>query len=155
FMSGDWSRAREDIERAVAMIHPGGAGASWFSPYPLHELGRLCLAEGEWAAAASYLEEVRAIAERGKDLQGLRWASTLLAELDVLAGRPDAARARLLPLRDRPGLEEADVTRFLPVLAWAHLGAGDVGHAADVVAQAIARMRPENVRTYLVDALRV
>jgi tetratricopeptide (TPR) repeat protein len=130
-------------------------GATLWSPYPLIELGRLCLAEGDWPAVASYVQEASTQAERHRDLQALRLASTWLAELDVLEGRADAAIARLVPLLDRPGLEEEDVTFFLPVLAWAHLEADDVAQAAEAVAQALARMRPENMRAFLVDALRV
>jgi tetratricopeptide (TPR) repeat protein len=153
FMKGDWSRARADMEQAMTLLRP--VGATLWSPYPLIELGRLCLAEGDWPAVASYLQEASTQAERHRDLQALRLASTRLAELDVLEGRADAAIARLVPLLDRPGLEEADVTFFLPVLAWAHLEADDVAQAADAVAQALARMRPENMRAFLVDALRV
>jgi Tfp pilus assembly protein PilF len=52
-------------------------------------------------------------------------------------------------------LEESDVTYFLTVLAWAYLEAGDVTQATTVVQQALARIRPENMRAFLVDALRV
>jgi tetratricopeptide (TPR) repeat protein len=153
FMSGDWRRAREEIEQAVAVSHR--AGASWWSAYPMLELGRLCLAQGDWAAASSHLDEVSTAAERHRDLQALRWAATSLAELDVLEGRSDAAIARLVPLLDRPGSLESDVTYCLPLLAWAHLELGDVQQAADVVAQAMARLRPTHRRAYLVDALRM
>ena len=58
----------------------------------------------------------------------------LLAEHDLRAGRPAEAQARLAPLLDRPGLEELDVTRLLPHLAWAHLELGDVTTAVAVAA---------------------
>jgi ATP/maltotriose-dependent transcriptional regulator MalT len=79
----------------------------------------------------------------------------VLAELDILQGRPEAARARLVPLLDRPGLEEYLVTMFLPVLAWAHLELGQVDVAAATVAQALKRARREGMRLVLADALRV
>jgi tetratricopeptide (TPR) repeat protein len=153
FMQGDWSGARAALERGLALVRT--AKTSWFTPYPLVHLGRLCLAEGDGATARGYLQEAVALAKGGADLQALRGAAGLLAELDVLAGRPEAARTRLAPLLDHPGLPEANVTPLLPVLAWAHLEAGDVDHAAAVAAQAIARLRPESLRAYLVDALRV
>jgi tetratricopeptide (TPR) repeat protein len=152
-MSGDWGRARAELEGAVA-VSPA-TGSSWFSSYPRLYLGCLCLSEGNWDAASVYLEEVRTAAERSRDLQALRQAARLQAELDVLEGRPGVAVAGLIPLRDRPGLEESDVTYFLPVLAWAHLECGELEQATEVVAQAISRARPENYRTALVDALRV
>ena len=154
FLTGDWSQARVDYERAVALSRQ--IGASWGSMYPLLDLGRLCLAEGAWEEAARYLEEGVAIAVRSGDLQALRVAQSRLAEHDVLAGHPAAACARLLPLCDRAGLEEGSVTTFLlPCLAWAYLARGDVGHAAEIVVQALQRTRGKNEHVALVDALRV
>jgi tetratricopeptide (TPR) repeat protein/transcriptional regulator with XRE-family HTH domain len=153
FMSGDWHRAHEEIAQAVTVSHR--ARTSWWSGYPVLEWGRLCLAQGDWEAAASHLDEVSRAAERHRDIQALRRAAALLAELDVLQGRAAAARARLVPLLDRPGQPESTVTYFLPVLAWAYLDLGDVRQAADAVTQALARMRPAHMRTVLVDALRV
>jgi uncharacterized protein HemY len=130
-------------------------GVLWAAPYALLYHGQLCLAEGQWDEAARSLEEACAQAERSGDLQALRPAAGLLAELKLLTARPEAARARLVPLLDRPGLEETDVTALLPVLAWAHLELGEVAQARDVVERAIRRTRPENLRLVLVDALRV
>jgi tetratricopeptide (TPR) repeat protein len=118
------------------------------SMYPLY-LGCLSLAEGEWDEAGRYLENAAAMAEDA------RWEQSLLAERDLLLGCPDAARVRLVPLLDRPGLEEFFVTRFLPTLAWAHLELGEIGEAEHVVAQALRRMRADNLRLDLPDALRV
>src|SRR5207249_5420857 len=66
-----------------------------------------------------------------------------------------AARDRLVPLLDRPGVEETDVTALQPTLAWAYLEGGEVTRAAAVVGQALRRLRAENDRVGLVDALRV
>ena len=100
-------------------------------------------------------QDALALAEGSGDLQALRWAATTMAELDILEGRPEAARARLVPLLDRPGLEECDVTTLLPVLAWAQLELGQVDEAAENVEQALRRARPEEMRLVLVEALRV
>jgi hypothetical protein len=78
-----------------------------------------------------------------------------MAERDLLVGRPDRARARLLPLLDRPGLQELYVTNLLPPLAGAHLELGEVAEAAEIVAQAIARAQAQDNKLALVDALRV
>ena len=76
------------------------------------------MAEGQWEEAAHHLEESRTQAGHVGDLQAQRGAARSLAELEVRQGRSQAACARLVPLLDRPGLEEFDVTHFLPVLAW-------------------------------------
>ncbi len=102
-----------------------------------------------------YVEEGLTLAHRSGDLQALRLAHRLLAERDVLEGRPAAASARLVPLLDRPGLEEMDVTFLLPYLAWAHLEEGDLAQAAAVAAAAAGRARRKNHRLALVDALRI
>jgi len=78
-----------------------------------------------------------------------------MAELEILEGRAEAARERLVPLLDRPGLEECDVTVLLPVLAWAHLERGQVDEAAEAVEQALRRARSEEMHLVLVEALRV
>ena len=102
-------------------------GASWVSPYVALGPGQLRLAQGESDAGGELLEEAVALAEQTGDLQALRWAQTALAERDLLAGQPDAARARLVPLLDRPGQQEGLVTYLLPYLAWASLELGDDG----------------------------
>src|SRR5579885_165457 len=152
-MHGNWNEASTKVKQAVTITRQ--REASWFAPYPLFKQGALLLAQGDWEQASDCLKEASAMAERIADLQALRGIASLLAELDILHGRPEAARVRLAPLLDRPSLEESNVTQFLPVLAWAHLETGEVAQAAEVVAQAIARMRPENLRAVLVDALRV
>jgi tetratricopeptide (TPR) repeat protein len=153
FLSGDWPAARAALDEAVALSRQ--VDRSWYSPYPLIFRARLCLAEGSWAAATVALQEAIALADEIGDLQALRWATGVVAELDVLEGRPEAARARLVPLLDRPGLEECDVTMLLPVLAWAHLELGQVDQATDALRQALARARREEMRLVLVEALRV
>jgi tetratricopeptide (TPR) repeat protein len=121
----------------------------------LSVLGEMCLAAGDWDEAARCLDEAIALTEHSGDLQGLRYASGIRAELEVLQGTPGTARARLEPLRDRPGLEEFDVTAFLPVLAWAYLVLGDVIAADEAAGEALRRTRPEQMRRLLVGALRV
>jgi tetratricopeptide (TPR) repeat protein len=118
-------------------------------------LGVLCLAQGDWALASTYLEDSLSMVEASGDLQGIRDAQSWLAERDLLEGRPDAARARLVPLLDRPGLREFGVTRLIPLLAWAYLDLGDEARAQEVVEQAIARSRTQNDCLTLTDALRI
>lgn len=88
-------------------------------------------------------------------MQEAQRSACTMAEIDILDDRAEMARARLLPLLDRPGLAECDVTTLLPMLAWAHLELGQVDQAAAVLDQALGRARPEDMQLVLVDALRV
>jgi tetratricopeptide (TPR) repeat protein len=101
------------------------------------------------------LADALTLAEETADLQARRWAATTMAELEIREGRPDLAQARLAPVLDRPGLEECDVTTLLPVLAWAHLEQGSMAQAADILEQALARARRQDMRLVVVEALRI
>jgi len=153
FLLGEWAGARRDLEAAVATYRQ--IDAARLSAYPLAELGRLCLATGEADAASAYLEECLAIARSGHDLQAQRLAQGVLAEQDLLSGRPSTGRDRLLPLLDRPGLQEWQVTELLPNLAWANLELGDLAEAAGVATTAIERARAQANLLSLVRALRI
>ena len=153
FIRGAWGQAREDAERAAAV--DSQLGGSWATAYRLLFLGHLHMATGGWAEAAQALEEAIALTARIGDRNVVRSAHVLLAERDVLEGRPEAACARLTPLLDRPGREEWSATNLLPVLAWAHLELDNVPVAMEVVTQAITRAQAQGYRLALVDALRV
>jgi tetratricopeptide (TPR) repeat protein len=150
-LSGEWASARADLDRAAAV--GSRTDRTTFSAYLPIFPARLSLAEGAWDAAAAQARDALALSEWGGDLQALRWASGVLAELEIREGRPGAAVARLVPLLDRPGLEECDATMLLPVLAWAQLELGQADLAADAVEQAVRRARPEGMRVVLVEAL--
>ena len=152
-LGGDRAGARADLDRAASVSSQ--ADRSWYSPYPLIFQARLSLSEHDLVPAAAALEEALALAEASGDLQARRWAATTMAEIEILEGRPEAAMARLVPLLDRPGLQECDVTVLLPVLAWAHLELGRLDEAAETVEQALWRARPEGMRLALAEALRV
>jgi hypothetical protein len=119
-LAGDWRAAHADLDRALARSRQ--ADRTWYSSCPLLLLARLSLAEGAEAAAGAAAQEALALTEGTGDLQGMRWAAAALAEVGILQGRADEARARVTPLLDRPGLEECDVTMLLPVLAWIRTG---------------------------------
>jgi ATP/maltotriose-dependent transcriptional regulator MalT len=153
YASGDWRLARENYDQAQTMARQ--LGASWVSPYVALGPGQLRLAQGESDAGGALLEEAVTLAEQTGDLQALRWAQTALAERDLLAGQPDAARARLAPLLDRPGQQEGLVTYLLPYLAWASLELGEDGAAAEQLDECLTRATTENIRLAQVDALRV
>ena len=153
FFQGKWDQVLTILEQAHARTKQ--EGASFASPYVRLFLGRLCLVRGEWSEAAHHLDDAVAAATRIGDLQAQRWAAGSRAELAVLEGRPAAACDLLGLFLDRPGLEEFDVTLFLPVLAWAYLDLGDVAQADHTAKAAVRRARAERLRVVLVDALRV
>jgi tetratricopeptide (TPR) repeat protein len=158
FLMGEWDQARKNVEQTLEMV---GQSHSFFGfdEYDFRAvfdvLGRMYLAEGQWEEASRHLEAAAVRAARIGDMQSLRGAAGVLAKLAVRQGRPDVAMARLAPLLDRPGLEEFDVTYFLPVLAWAYLELGDLAQAEHIIEQALRRVRAEQLRLMLVDVLRV
>jgi tetratricopeptide (TPR) repeat protein/transcriptional regulator with XRE-family HTH domain len=156
FALGEWQRARPDFERAATLV--GSTGQFWYATYPPHGLGLLCLAEGRQEEAAHYLKEALTLAERNHDLQALCWVQGALAERDLLAGRPEAARVRLAPLLDAPGPMVSYSKEALSLLAWAYLELGEADQAQTLLAQVLstarqAQMSPTLVRALCVQAL--
>jgi tetratricopeptide (TPR) repeat protein len=151
FYTGHWEQARAAFDRGVALSRQAGAASALM--YTLIWRGWLRLLADEPTAALRDLEEERALVEQSGDLHLRRIVQRLLAEHDLRHGRAAEARARLVPLLDRPGLEELDVTRLLPHLAWAHLELGEVQAAVEVAGQAVRRARAEDLPPTLVDAL--
>jgi tetratricopeptide (TPR) repeat protein len=150
---GEWSQASTHMEEALS--NSPQQGHSTPDGILRAAYGMLHLAKGNWKEAVQHLEMAAGRATRVGDLQALRQAARVLAELAILEGHAAAAVARLMPLLDRPGLAEFDVTVFLPVLAWAYLELDDLAQAEQVIAQALRRARAEQLRVILVDALRV
>jgi len=160
YYQGKWAQARASAVRAVALMAQADRfGASWRSSYPPISLGALDLAEGRDTEGARHLSQGVTLAQSMGDLQIQCWGQQHLAERDLLAGRAEAARARLEPLRDRtaqPDLVELNVTRsVLPLLGWAYLALGWEEQAAATTAASVARAREAECRLGLVDALRV
>ena len=152
--TGAWDQARAFYERALAISRQ--IGPVFFSAAPLCELGHLCLCKGDWDAACRYLEEALAIAERVGSLWDLLRAQRMLAEHDLLRGRPEAAQARVTPLLDRPDLKDHELSAdLLLVQAWAHLDLDEVARADEVVTQAVTRARAGGGGVTVMDALRV
>lgn len=149
---GDWQPARARLQRAESL---GRAHPSWVTPYPLLGLGELCLGQGDWTAAAQHLEECCSLAEEYGDTQCLREAGCLLAERELLSGRPEPARARLDALLSLAERSHADVTDLLALRAWAFLGLGEPQSAERDVERSIARAREAGNRFVLVGALRI
>ena len=130
-------------------------GLAYFLDFTLAELGRVCQAEGQREGAARYLQEALALCEPMRNVEWLRQTQSILAEGDLLDGHPEQARQRLLPVLDRSADQEPDVTALLPLLAWAHLDAGDLASAETALEQAIARAWSQQMRPALANALLV
>jgi predicted ATPase/DNA-binding XRE family transcriptional regulator len=148
---GDWASARAYLDRGAEIIRD--LPDAWWAVYVQRELGGLCIDEGDWERAAHLLDDALASAQRSQFLESIRVIQRLLAELDLLEGRPAPARRRLEPLLDRPGLEEMQVTEFLPVLAEACAACGDPVEAERVVESAIRRAIAANALLVLAQAL--
>jgi len=78
-----------------------------------------------------------------------------LAERELLAGRPAAARERLTPLLDRPGQQELHVTALLPLVAWAALELGEEAECDRLLVEIEERAGPERLRLPQVEVRRV
>jgi tetratricopeptide (TPR) repeat protein len=153
FLRGEWAAARTGFEEAIALYR--ALGPSWGLSYALCCAGWLALVQGRWEDGRRLLDEAIALAEGTVNLKVQRIGQGLRAELDILEGAPDTARARLSDLLDHGGVEEVDVTAILPALAWAELEVGALAAARGTVAQAVRRARDQDWRLALVEAWRV
>jgi tetratricopeptide (TPR) repeat protein len=156
-LTGDWDEVPGYMER-----HLAAGGSAKPGPNGLRIRGKLALYEGNWEQASAYLIEYEALAEQRSLAMDLLRAEALLAELDLLQGRPRQALARLEPLLDRPGWR--DRPDLLMLLSWAQLEAGNLAEARSTAHAAVSSARafqpppPDpsiNRVALLVDALRV
>jgi tetratricopeptide (TPR) repeat protein len=154
FARGDWAVARSYIERAVA-LRPQIDASFWASAYLYEFEVSLQLVEGQLEVGCRSAERGLALAKRSGDLQRIRAAQRLRAELDLLLDNPAGARDRLLPLLDRVGLIETDVNQLLPHLARAQLELGEVEAAEALAKQTMERVRSQHDRLTLLEALGV
>jgi tetratricopeptide (TPR) repeat protein/transcriptional regulator with XRE-family HTH domain len=149
FIVGEWREARDHLDRSLSM------GEHSRIPYALWQMGWLELAQGAWEAAAELLDRSVTIAERTGNLQAVRWAAGLRAELELLQGKPRSTVEHLHGLLDRPGMREVDVTFLLPRLAWAKLELGKGDEADRISAEAVERGWSQDYHLALTDGLRV
>jgi predicted ATPase/DNA-binding XRE family transcriptional regulator len=153
FRAGDWEAARQAYERALKSICQMTRFIDILSP--LLGLGELCLAQGQSEAADRYFAEARSLAGPRWEVQGLLRTHLLLAERDLLDGRPAAARARLEPLLDRLSRQEGVLTALLPLLAWALLELGEASQAEVVLAENQIRARTRHDQVAQMHTLRI
>ena len=154
FTIGDWKQARVHYEHATTIMRE--IPLAWASSYPLLGLGQLTLAEGQFGVATRQLGEAIILASRSGDLHVLQSACVALGERELLAGHPEAARARVDQLLDgeRASGDQAALS-LVAMLAWAHLELGEIVQAHELATQATARAVTEHTRLALIDTLRV
>jgi ATP/maltotriose-dependent transcriptional regulator MalT len=157
FCRGDWIEARSDLARGLAVGRQAGTLA--ISAFPPLFMARLCLATGEWAEGARLIAESMSLPDRDRHPVALELAKGLLAQLDLLEGRPDSARTRILslsPATYRDGtFAELEPHGYGPLLALAHLQLGDLAEAERVVDETVVHARATQAQPGLVEALRV
>jgi tetratricopeptide (TPR) repeat protein len=144
---GDYQRARAYLQQAIVLAERVG------DPVALAYL--LYLAEGRQEEAAHYLEEALTLAQQNHDLRALCWVQGALAEWDLLEGRPEAARERLAPLLEVPGLMVSHSKEALALLAWTYLELGEADQAQALLTQVLSTAGKERMRPTLVQSLRV
>lgn len=151
FLAGDWSGARQYFDRALEAAHP--LGASSIGAYPLFGLGLLTLVEGDRDRAHRLAMECAAMAERSGDLDAIRAATGLLAEVDLAAGNAHAARARLSKFA--PEEEGLSLRSILPTMAEACVRSGDREGAEEWATTSKRQAETRQNYVSLLDALRV
>ena len=150
---GDWKQALLRYDHALELARPGSAPV--VEATALISRASLLSACGRYDTARPDLWHAVRLGRDSDNLDLVRNATAQLAESDTRLGRPEQGVARLLPVLDRPGLREWQVTDVLPILAEAHLAAGDVTAARRVAEEAVERAREVEHALALVDALRV
>jgi hypothetical protein len=153
FVAGKWSEARMNYEQAAALGN--GIDLYFVSAYVPLGLARLAHALGASADTRHYLEQTVATAERVSNLLTRDAAELLLAEVEILEGKAEAARGRLARLLDRTELRPRDIIAAQATFAWAQLEMGEVALVEAVAEQASSRARVAHYNIILVDALRV
>ncbi len=148
--SGDWGQAHAALERSLLIERRFGLAES--SLDTLEALGWLCLHEGRWEEADSYVEEKRALAEQSGNRRHLQTARILWATRDILEGQPDRAYARLAPLLDAmsadPMTEPSHLADLQITVAGLHLELGEGARAAELIAALLPRLREHHAREH-------
>ncbi len=152
FYQGEWKQARDRFEHTANLV--ASVGRSWNTAFPSYGLFLLALLTGQEEARGS-LAEALALAERSGDLRACCWLQGVLAEDDLLAGRPEVAHARLAPLLGQIRPMVVELRETLPRLAWAELESGDTHQAQVRLEGVITLARQERMRPTLAEALRV
>lgn len=120
--AGDWARARELLDAAVALDPPGSLEA-----HVQLLLAWLLMWQGRTAEPEAILEHQRPALVQGRQPQFVIQAMRIDGELATLTGRPERAWRYALEFAERPGL--FDVPRRYPFLATAAAAAAALDRA--------------------------
>jgi class 3 adenylate cyclase/tetratricopeptide (TPR) repeat protein len=152
YLVGEWRQARADLEAALALLReialeiPIGNALCW--------LGALSLFEGQEETAGKYFAE--ALTKAGEDILAVDLMYWALAERDLLAGDPLAARARLTLSANLQGYAAGDNWTWQRLLlAWALGELGELDEARAIVDSVLAHAAGGQPRFDRVEALRV
>jgi tetratricopeptide (TPR) repeat protein len=159
FYSGQWDDARRYLARAQEVARAFGLSA----PTVIMEIeGIVSLAmdaredrDDQALQTRARLEQVVEQAEREDDTTFLWRIQPALAEDELLAGRPEAARARLRHIAAQPDADGIEALPFVPLLAWAEAETGDLERAEALLMDCVSRATAAQHHLALVDALRV
>jgi tetratricopeptide (TPR) repeat protein len=152
-VQGNRAEAHRSLEQAAALYRSIEGLRS-----VAHERGLsgwLALEEGRREDAAQALDEGIAVATSARQLLVLLRTTARRAELDIMQGNAERARARLQEVLDAAGPDEWETTFALPTLAWAQVERGELAAARAILAQALRWARVPGMRLARIDALRV
>ncbi len=148
YLQGHWAQARTHLERALEMSRV--VGWSLATRLIRESLAQLLVAVGDVVLAARCLEE--GMTEAGLSANTWPRAQQLLAECELLEGRPEGALSRLIPLLDRYNADDRGAD-LLARLARAHLALGNNDEAGTFARRAVEQAKARNSRVVLAEAL--
>jgi tetratricopeptide (TPR) repeat protein len=152
FQLGQWNRAGADLTCALDLYRLVGPTAT--TAPTLLILARLRMAQGRRDEARAHVEELisstSGLVPAFRD-QLLRGAHAILAENELLQGRPDAALALFEQVRDASDEAlEIDV----PIFAWIHIEVGEYTQAETMLATYVTRAAAEGELLFIEDGHR-
>jgi predicted ATPase/class 3 adenylate cyclase len=148
FLVGNWSQARNYLERAEAMLE--SLGSTRLATWPTAARGWMALREGDLDVAEGYaIEAVQLAQTAGPEWR--RLVARLRAEIALLGRQPAEALERLQPELKQTGWR-GDPS-FLETLAWVYLENGDLSDASSTILQAVDLTRHLKYRIDVPSAL--
>lgn len=152
YLLGKWRQAREELEGGLALSREIGVAYAIINA--LSWLGVLSLFEGKPEEAQTAFSEAETLA--GEDVFSLDVMYWALAERNLLAGDPAAARARLLAPMERLGVTDNDTWTWQRLLlAWALGELGEMEEASTILRSLLTRVSEDLPRFGRVEAVRV
>jgi tetratricopeptide (TPR) repeat protein len=153
YWRGEWNEAARLFEQSLGIYRELGARADCM--LPLFGLGAVHMGRGEWETGTEALDEHLRLARQIGDFRWLPSAIALLAERDLLQGRPQDSRSRLQDALDLPPFDANAVEFVAPIVAWTELALGNAAQALAYIGKVVAQARSEEGdQRVLVDALR-